>query len=125
MSIRKLAGYLNEEYDVQISKSTLRRFTVKNGYLNKRCKKKLYLSSVHKYKRFQFALENVNKDMDWFRKIFWTDEFMVKQFSNRKFETYWSRQSDTTHNEVVFRQKQQGGFPSVFGEDSPFGEFRD
>eukprot|EP00834_Sanchytrium_tribonematis_P008178 NODE_887_length_3307_cov_0.181733.p1 type:complete len:235 gc:universal NODE_887_length_3307_cov_0.181733:2405-3109(+) len=87
---------------------------VKNGYLNKRCKKKLYLSSVHKYKRFQFTIENVNKDMNWYRNIFWTDEFTVKQFPNRKFETYWSRQSDTLHNEVVSRQKQQGGFSVCF-----------
>ena len=68
--------------NLTVSTSTLHRYLVRMDWPRKPAKRQILLSEVNKIKRLQFCQDMKQKGRNYYNRIIWTDETMVKSHPN-------------------------------------------
>ncbi len=91
-------------------------------FVNRKAKRRQFISSVNMKKRLEYAREYLQKD-DWFwDTIIWSDETMVKKATNNQDLNFRVRGDRIDLDSVSILQIQQGGIGMMFwGCFSRFG----
>jgi transposase len=73
----KLKTMVQETFGVEVHERSIRRMLQKKGFFGGVCARKPLLREINKEKRLNFALEHVNKPMEFWQSILFTDEKKV------------------------------------------------
>ena len=87
------AEKIKENLNLNVSPSTIRRRLNSFGLFGRIARNKPKLSSKNKASRFEFAKEHLNKPMDFWRKIIWSDESKFEMFSRRR-KRIWRKKNE-------------------------------
>ena len=90
----------------------VRRFLVKNGIIRVELKKKIYISPVNQEKRIKFAKNYLDKGPEFWSKVLWSDETMIRSNPKHQKKFYKLHSSIPAKNRPVNPTSQNDG-PSV------------
>lgn len=93
-------------------REAVRRFLVKNGILRVELKKKPNISEINKQKRIDFAKKYFDKGPDFWSKVIWSDETMIRSNPKHHKMFYKLHSSIPAKNRPVNPKSQNEG-PAV------------
>jgi hypothetical protein len=82
---------INTQFNINISTKPLRTYLKENNYSKVIKARKINISNINIQKRIYFIEEYIHKDLEFFRRIIWSDEFTVKAAPNTGFIKLWNR----------------------------------
>jgi hypothetical protein len=98
---RKPLFQIASEEGVNASQETIRRAFLKEGYVRRIARKKVYLTAAHKMRRLEFARRHQNWTVTDWRKTIWTDECYI-WLSGSAGKTYITRK---TGNSIQYNNR--------------------
>lgn len=106
---RNIQYTINSSRQNKISQPTICRRLKEQGIRKYTTKKKPYISKNNKAKRLKFAHDHINKPLEFWRNILWTDEsiFSLDGTWGRKF--YYSTPSEQLKRAVITPTRHSGG----------------
>lgn len=92
--------------------TTIRVFLVDSGYKMVKLIKKPLLSEINKQKRLQFARNNIDKPPEFWERVIWSDETVVRSNPNSK-EIFVKVHNSVKREDLPFNVKSQNQGVSV------------
>ena len=112
-----IPGKLKELYDVKDdlpSYKAFERFLKRSNYKIVKLLKKPFVSSVNMTKRIDFAKNNIEKSPEFWDKVIWSDETMVRSLPKNIEIFVKTNQTDWREKMGQNHQVQNGGFGVMF-----------
>jgi hypothetical protein len=100
---------VKENFDVDISERTIRTFMSNKGYFGGVCARKPLLSDRNKERRLAFALEHVDKPMEFWRSILFTDEKKFELFNSKRRIYCWKQKGEELRPDTIQPTVKHGG----------------
>ena len=94
------------------SRESVRRFLVKNGIIRVELSKKPLISPTNRLKRIEFSKNNFEKGPEFWGRVVWSDETMIKSNPKHQKQFYKLHSSIPRKNRPVNSKSQNEG-PSV------------
>ena len=88
-SIREASQVLKAQYNVQVSKATVRRALRFNRHKARKIVKKPLLTKRHRDARLQFALTHKDWTLDDWKRVVWSDETKINRFGSDGKQYCW------------------------------------
>ncbi len=98
-----------EALSTNISKSTIKRALHRQGLKGCCARKKPLLQDWHKKARVRFADEHQDKDIAFWRRVFWTDETRIKLFGHNDQRYVWRKKGEAFHPNSIIPTVKHGG----------------
>ena len=105
----KLSSSIKEKIDVEINERTIRTFLKGKGYFGGACARKPLLREQNKEKRLAFALEHVDKPLEWWRSILFTDEKKFEMVNSKRRIYCWKVKGEELRNDTIQPTVKHGG----------------
>jgi transposase len=105
----KLSALVKEHFDVHISERTIRTFMTKKGFFGGVCARKPLLREANKAKRLAFALEHVDKPIEFWKSILFTDEKKFEMFNSKRRIYCWKKKGEELRNDTIQPTVKHGG----------------
>lgn len=112
VSSREIAETLN----LSVSTKTIRRRLNESGLLSRLQRKKPFISEKNKAKRIKFAKEHLNKGLDFWENILWSDESKFELFGTKGRKRVWRKPGEALKgSNLKTTIKHGGGSVMVWG----------
>ena len=95
-------------------REAVRRYLLKNGIINVELKKKPFISAINKKKRIDFAKKHLEKDAQFWSKVLWSDETMIRSNPKHHKKFYKLHSSIPARNRPVNPKSQNEGPEAMF-----------
>lgn len=115
LSASQIAKSVAERFQKNVSLTTIRRELKKHNYHGRVARKKPFISRVNRAKRMAFAKEHLNKTLDFWKKVIYSDEskFCIFGIKGRKY--VWRKPCTELKKENLFPTVKHGGGGRRYG----------
>ena len=114
-SIREASQVLKAQYNVQVSKATVRRALRFNHHKARKIVKKPLLTKRHRDARLQFALAHKDWTLDDWKRVVWSDETKINRFGSDGKQHCWVKDAGFSSKLVRPTVKFGGGSIMIWG----------
>jgi transposase len=114
LSIRKITTRLNSGFNTKISIQPICDFLKKNNIKKVSISNKMIISNKNIELRISFAKQMKIKDLDFFRKIIWSDEFTVQGYNSNGQTMVWKTEGKKIINNLKIARFQKGKISASF-----------
>ena len=90
-SAEKMAAEIKELLDTSLNAQSVRNRAYEIGMFGRVARKKPYVNKVNRSRRFKFAKKMLQKPMDFWHTVIWSDESKFKLFSSKGRGMVWRR----------------------------------
>jgi hypothetical protein len=94
----KLKSMVQEKFGVDVHERTIRRFLQQKGFFGGVCARKPLLREVNTQKRLAFAIEHVDKPLDFWKSVLFTDEKKFELVTSKRRIYSWKQKGDGKAN---------------------------
>lgn len=113
---------VKEKLDLPISDRTIRRRIAEHGMRSHFARKRPFISVVNKKKRLAFARNHINKPIEFWKHIVWSDESKFELFNKKRRLRVWRKSHEGLQDRHLQpSMKHGGGNIMVWGCFSWFG----
>jgi transposase len=105
----KLSSMIKEKFGVDINDRTIRNFLTGKGYFGGVCARKPLLREQNKAKRLAFALEHVDKPLEFWNSILFTDEKKFEMVNSKRRIYCWKVKGEELRNDTIQPTVKHGG----------------
>ncbi|RWR98947.1 transposase-like protein [Dinothrombium tinctorium] len=121
-SAPKAAAELGEHHGILVSPQTIRRRLHEQGFHGRTARKKPFISDVNKKKRIKWARDHLQKDLEFWKRVIWSDESKFNFFAPDGNMKVWRKKGEALKKECLRPTvKHGGGNVMVWGCFSWFG----
>lgn len=104
-----IAGQLKENFDKDVTSRTVQNAVHEAGYNSRVPRKKPFISKVNQRKRIDFANEYLNKNMNFWKKVIFSDESKFNIFHCDGRISVWRRPNTELNKENLLPTVKHGG----------------
>lgn len=113
---------IKERLDLTISERTIRRRMAERELKSYFAKKRPMISKVNKHKRLLFARNHINKPLEFWKHVIWSDESKFELFNKKRRLRVWRKSDEGLQDRHLQpTMKHGGGNIMVWGCFSWFG----
>lgn len=113
---------LREKLSLSISDRTVRRRIAEHGLKSHFARKRPFISRVNKEKRLRFARNHINKPLEFWKRVVWSDESKFELFNRKRRLRVWRKSDEGLKDKhLQGTMKHGGGNIMVWGCFSWFG----
>jgi transposase len=105
----KLRKLVQEHFGVIICESSIRNVLKKKGYFGGVCARKPLLREQNKAKRLAFAMEHVNKPIEFWKSILFTDEKKFELVNSKRRIYCWKKKGEELRSDTIQPTVKHGG----------------
>jgi transposase len=109
LSVPKLEAELKTNYQLEVSKTTIRKRLNKAGYHGRRPSKKPWLSTRNVRRRLEWARAHVNWTVDQWKTVLWSDETKVNLFGSDGINKIWRKRGERLRKKNLLPTVKHGG----------------
>ena len=107
---------IKETLSLPISDRTIRRRLAEQGLKSRFTKRLPFISKINKIKRLKFARKHINKPVEFWRRVLWTDESKFELFNKKRRERVWRKDNEgLQERHLQATMKHGGGNVMVWG----------
>lgn len=112
----KLKKKVQDEFGKDVGRTTIRRYLKREGYSGRIARKKPFISKVNRRKRLNFARQHVDKPLEFWKKVLWTDETKINLFGSDRGSFVWRKKNEALKpRNLIPTVKHGGGSIMVWG----------
>ncbi|CAK9827571.1 Transposable element Tcb2 transposase [Anthophora retusa] len=108
-SASEIAAYINENFNKEVHKITIRRILNKAGYRSRVARRKPTISKINQEKRLKFANDYITKENDFWSTVLFSDESKFNIFQNDGRTLVWRRSNTELDPKNVQNTVKHGG----------------
>lgn len=113
---------VKEKLNLTISERTIRRRIAEHGLKSYFARKRPFISKVNKEKRLRFARTHINKPLEFWKRVIWSDESKFELFNKKRRLRVWRKSDEGLQDKhLQATMKHGGGNIMVWGCFSWFG----
>jgi transposase len=105
----KLSILIKEQFGVDIGERTIRTFLKSKGYFGGVCARKPLLREQNKAKRLAFAREHVDKPLEFWRSVLFTDEKKFEMVNSKRRIYCWKLKGEELRSDTIQPTVKHGG----------------
>lgn len=103
-----------ETMGVNVHETTVRRVLHQSGLYGRRARRKPLLRAKHKSDRLKYAKDHVNKPMEFWKKVMWSDETKVELFGHNQQKYVWRKKNKEHEEKNTIATVKYGGGSLMF-----------
>lgn len=105
----ELVTHIANTSNTTVHPKTVRRVLHKNGYASRVPRKKPFISEKNKKLRLEFAKKHIDKDMEFWKSVIFTDESKFNLFGNDCGGKVWRRKNEAMQAKNLMPTVKHGG----------------
>lgn len=100
---------IKERLDLDVSNRTIRRRLEERGLKSYFAKKRPMISKANKQKRLKFARDHVNKPLEFWKRVIWSDESKFELFNKKRRLRVWRKSDEGLQDRHLQPTVKHGG----------------